>query len=161
MPDVACVADMLASLLGLDLGAPAFLGFLWGLDFSSNDQQTQQNTDQSQSYSLADQSSGSRIGSALYLAGSDNAQVTLTDAGAIQALKENSLRALDNMGQTVQRVADSAQLAVRGALELADKSRQTDTQTVFGTVGRAIPWLAGAVAVVAALLGAAYLWRKR
>lgn len=124
----------------------------------SSDETT--NIDQSQSFSLADQSEGAKIGSTLLLAGSEGSTVNLLDGGAIQALSENTFKLIDSNAKTIQNVADSAQLAVTKSMELADKARQSDTQAVFGTFGKAVPWLAGAAAVAAVAL-AAYFWRDK
>jgi len=134
--------------------------FGWGGIGNSENQEQTTNIDQSQSFSLADQSEGAKIGSTLLLAGSEGSTVNLLDGGAIQALSENTFKLIDSNAKTIQNVADSAQLAVTKSMELADKARQSDTQAVFGTFGKAVPWLAGAAAVAAVAL-AAYFWRDK
>jgi hypothetical protein len=81
--------------------------------------QESQTTDLSQAYGIYDQSQGSKLGSSVTLAGSAGNTISVVDPGAIVAGQNVAIAGLNANMLGLNRITDSAQLAVTRALQLA------------------------------------------
>ena len=118
---------------------------LFGGDTQQDQQSTSNDNSQSSSSQGGDVAGG---GLNLQLGNASGATLNLSDPGALNLAREIALGSLSTAQSSVSSMAASTEKALTESLGLADKSRQTDTQAVFGNLAKALPWmvLAGAAA---------------
>lgn len=125
----------------------------FGADKSSN---VTTNTDNSAASTAGASAGGDVLQLAPNISGKEIGTLNLLDQGALagaQSILEEGFKQVTGLAN---KSADNANRAVSDALQLADKARQTDTQTVFGTIAKAFPW----IALAAGLIGLAW-WNSK
>lgn len=104
---------------------------LFGTDITSS-QSFSSSLDESQSYSLADQSSGDQAGARLTVAQAQGAEFNISaDPLSIDLAKEIAGQAFAATAQLGSAAVSTARDAQDRAFDLAGKATETDTQKVF------------------------------
>ena len=126
------------------------------LDFFSSDSQTDNttsNVDQSKALSANVSAGGDLVQAAPVISSDQIGTLNLTDQGAIKGATDLLKSGVTDIVSGSSKITDQASKAVSDALKLADKARQTDTQSVFSNIGTWVKW--GALGVAAYFLGRA------
>ncbi len=124
---------------GPDIGGPSIA--------SPTSQSSSATTDNSTSATAASNVGGSQIGADLKVANSTGNTFNVSDPVATLAAKDLGIASVQGIQGVAGSVVDQATQAIKGAFTLADKSRQTDTQTVFSSLVKIAGFGLGAIAL--------------
>lgn len=116
----------------------------------ANSSSTTQNTDQSQAYSLADQSTASRTGGQVYIGQGQGANITVADPVAEQLAKEMVTSALGVAGNSVASSSAITQKALDETFGLVTNLKQSDSTALLKTIEQVV------IALAVAYLGYKY-----
>lgn len=124
---------------------------------SSSSSTPTSNTDNSKSFSVGDSSTGKTVGQSLSFMDTNGGTFNLLDGGALQAAKEIAMSSLNLGGESLAMGNAGLAKAMDETFRLAQTAKQSDTQSVLGSLTK-FAWIGGGAAV---LLGGFWFLSKK